>query len=307
MKLVVVGVRGFLGSVLGRHALQAGHQVLGVARSSQPDSTWRGEYVQADAVSFDFAPLLREFGADVVMHAAGSASVGRSFLEPHDDFRASTGPWANVLDGVRRSGGGAATLLLSSAAVYGSPQHLPVSEDEPDEPISPYGFHKAICETLGKSYAASYGLRIAHLRLFSTLGPSQRKLLVWQLFDKLRGCPTSRLTLEGTGQETRDYLYEDDVASAALGLAEITRSRREGGVLTVNVASGVESRVLEVAEMVARSVPGATIAPGTSIRRGDPPRWRGNIERLQSLLPDWKPRPLSVAIDSCLAAWRTSE
>ena len=307
VNLVVVGIRGFLGSVIGQHALRTGHRVLGVARSSQPDSSWRGEYLQADAMTFDFAPLLREFGADVVLHAVGSASVGRSFLEPHDDFRASTGPWANVLEGVRRSGSGTATLFLSSAAVYGAPQRLPISENESEQPISPYGFHKVICETLGRSYAASYGLRIAHLRLFSILGPSQRKLLVWQLFEKLRDCPSGGLTLEGTGQETRDYLHEDDVASAALGLAEITRKRPEGGVLTVNVASGVESRVLDVAEMIARSFPDTTIVTGTDTRRGDPPRWRANNERLQSLLPDWKPRPLSAAIDACLAAWRKSD
>jgi UDP-glucose 4-epimerase len=296
VRLVVVGCRGFLGSVIAGRAAAGGHEVLGIARSSQPDPGFAGHYVQADAAAGDLAPTLRDFAAEAVVHAAGSASVRRSLEEPAEDFRASVVPWVNVLDGIRRSQCGAAALLLSSAAVYGSPARLPAGEDTPVAPISPYGYHKWICETVGREYAACHGLRVAHLRLFSVLGPHQRKLLVWELFQRAK---SGSLAIEGTGEETRDYLHEDDVASAVVALADRHRGRPAGEVLDVNVASGVETRVRDLAALI-----GGTVTVGKSTRAGDPVRWHADITRLKSLLSDWRPRSLAAALESCRAGWR---
>ena len=133
----------------------------------------------------------------------------------------------------------------------------------------------------------------------------QRRLLVWESFERLsRG--EGPAWLEGTGEESRDYLTVEDVAAAFLQLAEQRLAgTREGGSLIVNVASGQETKVLALIEMM-RDI----IAPGKEIRfrgvarKGDPKRWRADISRLRSVLPTWQPRPLKESLVQCIAEWQ---
>src|SRR5690349_20870644 len=138
MKILVTGSRGFIGNSIGRHAAAAGHDVLGISRASQAEANWPGAHRHADAARDDLAPILRDFAPDLFLHAAGSASVADSLRDPIADFHATASMFANVLDGVRRSGTQPLVVFPSSAAVYGNPATLPVAEDAPCAPISPY-------------------------------------------------------------------------------------------------------------------------------------------------------------------------
>jgi UDP-glucose 4-epimerase len=311
VKILVTGSNGFFGGGFGRHAARAGHELLGAGRASQPSEGWPGSYAQADVSTSDLSELFSSFRPELILHAAGAASVGASLKSPLDDLRASVLTWSNALDSVRRSGARPLVVFPSSAAIYGDPRTLPVGEREPARPISPYGYHKAACELLAREYAECFGLPVIVCRLFSVFGESQRRLLVWELYRQLADAsPVAQL--EGTGHETRDYLHVEDAAAAVLELAEgfmsgdkrFMKGSKRAVCTTVNVASGEETRVLDLAEHI-RSL----VAPSKEIRclglarAGDPQRWRADISLLRTLAPRWHPRPFGERLARCVAAW----
>jgi UDP-glucose 4-epimerase len=305
VKILITGSRGFVGGSLGRFAVRAGHSALGLSRATQAPRDWPGEYMTTDVVSADLAPIIREFAPDAIFHAAGTASVGASFEAPFDDLRAAVLSWVNLLDSARRSGARPLIVFLSSAAVHGQLESLPVKESARVKPISPYGFHKVACELFAQEYATCFGQRIIACRLFSLFGEQQRRLLIWELFQQLTG-PQEVAWLQGTGNETRDYLYSEDMARAVIQLAEHqTGKMAEGAFDLVNVASGTETRVIDLARQI-----GSLVAPQKQIRcrgihqQGDPEHWQADITKLRNILPDWSPGPLSEGLALCIAAWR---
>jgi UDP-glucose 4-epimerase len=304
LKILITGARGFVGGNFGRIAQHMGHQVLGIARSSQPDRGWHGDYAQADVASTDLSHIVEKFAPDLVFHGAGSASVGNSLVSPTDDLRAAVATWANTLDSVRRSGVRPLVIFPSSAAIYGNPSALPVHEDMPAEPISPYGFHKAACELLAREYAQCFGLNVMICRLFSLFGASQRRLLVWELYEQISGSEPE-VWLQGTGAETRDYLDIEDVSQAILALGARCRDREpDAGCRVVNVASGTETGVLELAHEIARIADSQKAIRCRGVQRpGDPKRWQADNARLRALLPDWRPPALSARLQKCIEAW----
>lgn len=304
MKILITGSRGFVGGSLGRFASQANHEVLGVGRATQAAADWRGVYVTADVMNADLAPVIRDFAPEAIFHAAGTASVGGSFAAPLADLRASVLSWANLLDSVRRSGTQPLILFPSSGAVYGQLKSLPVKEDASVAPISPYGFHKAACELLASEYASCFGQRIIACRIFSLFGEQQRRLLVWELFRQFVGAEDV-VWLQGTGAETRDYLHVDDMAAAILSLIENENwDNCSSNYQVLNIASGVETRVLDLANLL-----GSLVVPQKEVRcrgierSGDPERWRADISLLNSLLPNWKPKSLAEGLANCVASW----
>lgn len=305
LRIIVTGSGGFVGGDFGRAAARAGHEVLGVGRTSQPEVGWPGLYAQADVTASDLSELFATFRPEVVLHAAGTASVAASFKSPLDDLRASVSTWTNVLDSVRRSGARPLIVFPSSAAVYGQPRELPTREDVPARPISPYGFHKAACELLAREYAECFGMKVLVCRLFSLFGERQRRLLVWELYRRLKS-PDPVAWLEGTGEETRDYLHVEDAAAAVLALIE---DRAGGdGLTTVNVAAGRETRVHELAQRVRALVaPDKEVRCRGAARAGDPTRWLAETAALRLLAPAWSPRPFDERLAQCVKTWEEEE
>jgi UDP-glucose 4-epimerase len=308
VRILVTGSSGFVGGSFGRFAARAGHEVLGVGRASQPGVGWPGAHAQADVSSSDLSEVIASFAPDVLLHAAGTASVGGSLAHPLDDLRAAVLTWANVLDSVRRSGARPLLLFPSSAAVYGDSSELPAREDAAPRPISPYGFHKAACELLAREYAECFGLSLVVCRLFSVFGEAQRRLLVWELYRQFAS-EAPVVWLEGTGEETRDYMHVEDASAAMLELAASPARQRDGGHFAiVNVASGEETRVLELAAQVR-----ALVAPGKEVRcrgharAGDPQHWRADTGALRSLATRWRPQPFARRLARCVAAWQREQ
>ena len=290
MRLLITGISGFIGGSVGRYAERAGHTVRGAGRST----------------TADLAHVITHFHPDVLLNAAGTASVGASIEDPLNDFRGSVQTCAEVLDAVRRSGANPLVLIPSSAAVYGNPVSLPVTENACVQPISPYGFHKAACELLGREYAECFGLKIMICRFFSVYGAAQRRLLVWELYQQLAG-PERIAWLDGTGNETRDFLYIDDLAEALLGLMNKPRSA-DDEPLVVNVASGTETDVLSLAGMIRDLVaPDKEIRCRGNLRKNDPLCWRADTGHLQTLVPSWRPRALADGLALCVNDWRKAD
>jgi UDP-glucose 4-epimerase len=304
VKFLITGSRGFIGGSVGRYAAQLGHAVLGTGRSRTLGKDWPAEYVQTDMSPSNFAAIVKGFAPDVLLHAAGSASVSSSILDPVGDLRAAALTCANVLEGVRVSGFRPLVIIPSSAAVFGNPAVLPIGEDAKVKPISPYGFHKAVCELLAREYAECFGLEIVVCRFFSVFGSAQRRLLIWELYHQLIGSE-STAWLAGTGSESRDFLHVDDLAAAVLGLVQNRVGVAPCSCMIVNVGSGIETGVLAIAEQLRDIVaPEKEIRCRGNVRPNDPLRWCADISRLRSLLPSWQPRSLSKGLALCVTAWQ---
>ena len=304
MRVLITGITGFIGGSFGRYAVQAGHEVMGTGRSDN-GKEWSGLYTPVTGGPH-LSNLIRDFSPDVVLNAAGTASVTASLDDPLNDFRGSVHTCAEVLEAVRHSGIQPLIVIPSSAAVYGNPAVLPVAEQAPLQPISPYGFHRAAAELLAREYAECFGLRVIICRFFSVFGFAQRRLLVWELYKQFAGNEPT-VWLAGTGEETRDFLHIDDLAEAVLGLVERSETRA-GDCMIVNVASGVETGVVPLAEKIRDLIaPEKKILCRGNLRKNDPLRWCAEVSRLQTLLPAWQPRPLNEGLALCVDAWQQTD
>ena len=212
------------------------------------------------------------------MHAAGPASVPGSVDDPVGDLRNCVLPLLNVLDAVRRARIGARVLFVSSAAVYGNPPRLPVDEDTPPNPISPYGFHKWMGERLLEEYWRVYGVRGCSLRVFSAYGPGLRRQVLWDLAQRMLS--GSVVELMGTGEQTRDFVHACDVARGVAVVADHAALEAE----TYNLATGTETPIADLARQLAAALGrDVRIAFTGCDRPGDPVRWCADIRRLRRL------------------------
>ena len=305
MKILVTGSRGFVGGSFGRHAARAGHELWGIARSSQPDITWVGKHIQADVAQTNLSNVINEFRPDMVFHGAGSSSVKSSIEAPLEDLRAAVMTWTNTLEGIRRSSCRPLIVFPSSAAVYGNPLTLPIKESDLTSPISPYGFHKQICETIGKEYAQCFALNITVARIFSLFGVAQRRLLVWELFEQMQD-HSNTVWLQGTGLESRDYLHIDDFCELVLSLAKLKPKQQKGEYMILNAASGTETYVADVARNINElfSLKNKEICCHGNSLAGDPQRWCADVSVVQKLLKGWKPRSFELGLQQCIDEWR---
>jgi UDP-glucose 4-epimerase len=276
---------------------------LGISRSSQPGADWPGDHAHADAVYSDLSPILREWHPDVVLHAAGSASVKESLDRPMEDLRGAVLTLANTMESIRRAGIAPVLVFTSGAAVYGQPAMLPAAETAPVAPVSPFGFHKAACEMLAREAAELMGLRVIVCRLFSIYGPRKRRGLIWEVYRHLKE-EVGVVDLHGTGSETRDYLHCDDFCAALLAL--IQHPRR--GLTTVNIASGTEVSVSQLAEELKRitGIEKMLTCRGGQ-RQGEPQHTGADIKLLRELAPGWQPRPLRDGLAETIASWEARQ
>ncbi len=214
---------------------------------------------------------------DACVHCAGPASVRDSIIDPQRDFANSVSATFALLNVLRQAAPRCRTLLLSSAAVYGNPQRLPISEDSDLYPISPYGFHKRMVEQLGTEFHQLFGMPITSARIFSAYGVGLQRQVVWDVLQKARTTPPDQpIYLSGSGNETRDFIHVDDVAQALVALLKFAPMRAEA----FNVANGISVSIRELAHKLA---PQHQIQFDGIIRVGDPLYWQADISRLAAL------------------------
>jgi UDP-glucose 4-epimerase len=282
-RILVTGAGGFLGTHICRHFGKQGWQVAAVGRfhttlqiaETYPNLVLLGGMTLPDA---SFTRMVAGFKPDLVVHAAGTASVGDSVREPYSDFQRTVDVCAFVLETLRRHSSGSHFILLSSASVYGNPQVMPIDEGSAIAPISPYGFHKVMCEDLVREYQTLHGLKCAIARIFSAYGEGLKRQVIHDLCHKMHRIPGSSLELSGTGEESRDFIHAEDIARAL----DCIQERAATGIY--NLGCGVETQIAEVARLVVEGFGTAKrpLFSGTS-RPGDPKRWQSQIAKLTAL------------------------
>ena len=252
-KVLVTGAAGFLGHHVVTQFAREGWKVVGLDHVPSPTATFAPgvAYHRLELPNALLGSLIAAEAPNVCVHCAGSASVGLSLENPDVDFRGNTILTFEVLEALRRNAPACRFLLLSSAAVYGDPAALPVSEVQVPDPLSPYGWHKLQCEMLCAEYSRFFDLPTAVVRIFSAYGPGLRRQVIWDICE--RALTKGELFLHGTGRESRDFIHATDIARGLVLLAESGAAIGE----VYNLATGREVTIAELAELLLRE-----LAPG---------------------------------------------
>jgi len=299
MKLLVTGGAGYVGSVCSQVLVEAGHEVVIVDNFSTGNRAVVPEgarLVEGDVR--DVADgVLAEGGFDGVIHFAARSLVGESMVRPEDYWQHNVVTTLVLLDAMRAHN--VANLVFSStAATYGEPAQVPITEDMPTAPTNPYGATKLAIDHAITSYAAAHGLGATSLRYFNVAGAygevgENREIethlipLVLQVAlghrEKISVFGDDWPTKDGTA--VRDYIHVRDLADAHVLALE---SNTPGTHRIFNLGSGDGYSVAEVIA-ACREVTGHPIPAENAPRRaGDPATLIASSERAHEEL-GWRP------------------
>lgn len=273
-RVLITGANGFIGTKIYERFEEKGYEVMGWDIVAN-DATKKIKCFNM-ACAEDVYQEINEYRPDIVIHCAGSADVGRSVQNPDTDYVGNVTLTHNILFGLHRAAlDHVRFVFLSSAAVYGNPASLPITEEMALNPLSPYAVHKVMCESLCTYFAKNYGMDVKIARIFSAYGKGLMKQIFWDMYKKAK--QTGELRMFGTGNEMRDYIHVDDVIHSLYLLA--TSSSNE---IVYNVANGEGVSIRAATEMFANCVqiPTEKISFNGVVREGDPLKMIADISKM---------------------------
>lgn len=261
LRALVTGGAGFIGSNLVDGLLAAGHEVVVVddlSTGRRANVAPEAELVELDIT--DAAALARAVERaqpEVVFHLAAHIDVRVSVRDPAHDARVNVEGTVNVLQAARAAGARRVVLSSTGGAIYGDAATIPTPEDAPIRPLAPYGQSKHAAEGYGALFARLYGLSTVALRYANVYGPRQDPLGEGGVVAIFCGALASGRTptIFGDGRQTRDFVYVGDVVRANLLAADADWTE------PLNVGSGVETSVLELADALRELGGGAPFQP----------------------------------------------
>jgi len=250
MNFLVTGAAGFLGSALANRLAREGHQVRGIDDLSAGDPERldpgvlfsRGDIVDRPKLW----SMLQE--VDCVYHLAARVVVPESVLYPREYNSTNVGGTVSVMEAMRDVGV-KRVVFASSGAVYGDQRKVPLPESLTPDPRSPYAVSKLAAEYYVRTIGALWGIETVVLRVFNAYGPGQPlpaahpPVVPHFLRQAIRG---GSMVLHGNGEQTRDFVYVDDVVEAMVAAATAPSIDR----LTINIGSGVETSLRTLAQQV---------------------------------------------------------
>lgn len=228
--VLVTGADGFIGSHLAERLLAEGARVSVFVRATSRASIGGpalrhlahvadrlGAVLWGDLASADAEDRIAQLAPQIVLHLAADAWVPRSFEHPREVIDTNVGSTLAVLHAAMRTPGVERVVVTSSSEVYGTAQAERIDESHPLEPTSPYAASKVACDRIAAAYHRTYGIPIAIIRPFNTYGPRHVYDVIPKMIElALRGEP---LVVHGTGRQTRDFTYVDDMVEAFLHVA----------------------------------------------------------------------------------------
>ena len=271
MKILVVGSKGFIGTHVYNYFQSKGHVVWGCDVIIDYTAI---NYFLIDSTNSNFHGIFKQQGFDVCINCAGAANVQESMYNPARDFYLNTVNVFNLLDAIRLFNRDCKFINLSSAAVYGDPPKLPVHESDPLQPKSPYGYNKLMAENLCNEYNILYAIPTCSVRIFSAYGEGLKKQLFWDLYQKSKA--QSKVVLNGTGDETRDFINISDLIIALNMIIE----KADFKSTVVNLANGQDVAIKDAVKMFYSFFDRPVEYEFSQIlRTGDPLYWKADIER----------------------------
>jgi UDP-glucose 4-epimerase len=325
--VLVVGGAGYIGSHMVKLlARQGGFDITVFDNLSRGrrEALTAGTFVQGDLLCPEgLQRLFRQNRFDAVLHFAALAYVGESVLTPRTYYENNVGGTLNLLHAMLDAGVDK-LVFSSSCATYGLPQVIPILEENPQNPINPYGRGKLMVERILQDYAHAYGLRSCSLRYFNAAGcdpegelgelhDPETHLIPLVLREALRvlqgGDPeVTTLNVYGDDFDTpdgtciRDFVHVQDLCTAHLAAMDLLTGGASTGAEAYNLGNGSGFSVMEVIE-ACRRLTGADIRYQIAGRRpGDPPRLVGGSARARDIL-GW--RPEFAELDQIIeTAWR---
>jgi UDP-glucose 4-epimerase len=276
VNVLIIGSKGFIGTNLATIFKEDyGYDVFECDVTVDYENK---KYYLIDATNADYHRLFQLHRFHVCINCSGAANVGDSLVNPLRDFTLNTYNVFKILDAIRIFQPECRFINLSSAAIYGNPQELPISEHSNSHPISPYGLHKLQAEMILKEFYTHYGIRNCSLRIFSAYGSGLRKQLFWDIFQKAKTAP--QIELYGTGDESREFIHVLDIASAINCC--ILNAFFEGEA--INIANGMETTVSQAVQTFLSFFPKhKRVSFNGQIKRGDPLYWKADISALKSM------------------------
>lgn len=304
MRILVIGGAGYIGSHVTRAFLDRGYEVTvfdNLQTGLRENLFGDARFVYGDIMRPEQLRAVMAEGYDGCVHLAALKAAGQSMLNPEAYAEANIAGTINILNQASEAGL-SPIIFSSSAAVYGSPQYLPIDEEHPKEPENFYGFTKLEIERLLGWYDQLKGMRFAAIRYFNAAGydvegrvkglelnPENLLPIVMEVAAGIR----PKLSIYGTDYPTRDgscirdYVHVSDLAEAHVTAFEYIRTHDKS--LTVNLGSQIGVSVLEMVER-ARAITGSTVPAEMAPRRlGDPAELVASSGKALELL-GWVPK-----------------
>jgi len=245
-QILITGGAGFVGSHLTERLIEDNDVIAldDLSAGKQDDVPEKSTFKQGDICNRDFLDELTD-DIDIVFHQAAVVSVQRSIENPETCHEVNTDATLHLLELAREKD--FRLVLASSAAIYGQPETVPISENDSKTPTSPYGIDKWTIDRYAQIYNDLYDTETVALRYFNIYGPRQRGGDyggVISIFrdQALAGEP---ITVDGDGTQTRDFVHIDDVVKANI-LAATTEHTGEA----YNIGRGQQTSIAELAETI---------------------------------------------------------
>ncbi len=257
MKLLVTGGAGYIGSVVARQLVQGGHEVTvldDLSKGHEGAVPEGASFVRTDLLDADGLGAVLGASYDGVLHFAARSLVGESVEHPGRYYRTNVSGTLNLLEAM--GGAGIPRLVFSStAAVYGEPEKVPITENDPTRPTNPYGGSKLAADGLIGFYAEAHGLQATSLRYFNVAGASgplgedhepETHLIPLVLSaalgerDAVKIFGTDYATPDGTA--IRDYIHVEDLGRAHLLALEDAHEPVPASIASTTSATNRSSR-----------------------------------------------------------------
>jgi UDP-glucose 4-epimerase len=275
VKILVLGANGFIGSnalsyFRGKYPETYGCDIV-------PPNYNDDKFFVLDRLQPQFDKLFLQNSFDVCINASGSGSVPYSIDHPDEDYRLNAKNVFDILNSISNFNSRCRFLNISSAAVYGNPEVLPIKEKSRTKPLSPYGFHKLISEQICAEYYHLKKIKTCSLRVFSAYGQGLRKQLFWDIYQKSKR--EGAVELFGTGEETRDFIHINDLTLAIECI--INNSNFETDIVNVGSGKGILIKIA-TSEFLRIMNIDKEICFTARVKEGDPICMEADISKLRS-------------------------
>ncbi len=282
--ILITGAYGFLGRNVAREFKEFGYHIIGIGHGKwyADEFTKYGidEWFETTVTFEALLNINKKF--DVIVHCAGSGSVGFSHENPYEDFQKSVQSTLSLLEYIRLQNPTFKFIYPSSPAVQGNLGNKPIEEHMSDIPVSPYGFHKRIAEDLCLSYHKNFKIDIGVIRYFSIYGDGLKKQLLWDACRKIT--QANSVTFFGTGKETRDWIHVSDAASLLRVFSEKVK-----GFEIINGGSGTTTEINKVVNLIKKYFEkDIEINFNGETKEGDPIYFWADTSKASDL--GWKPK-----------------